>query len=472
MNVCRNWFERFRVASFVTLRGSLVLLAGVATFSVANASAEPTTKSAVPTIALVAADDDVDLPVHFGELFWSVRLEWKFPPCVVIRTLHDGLGEPLPFFFIGDQIVIARDSFIFERNLKDGRPRRNRALKLPLAPQTIARMPEAHGWAWAQRSTEEGPASIFLSRERPSETNENAITTLIGRYNSPGLGDVLLTRSRAKGVLPWRLDFCPDGSRLLALNGFSSLYWSVEKSSQSQLAEFDGTGVSPNYCIRDRVFAFAPNGSSVAHASVGHFGFSLKLSDARTAKELFVWQRKKNYGVQSVRYSPDSSKLFLLPYSTVADQPAFIEFDIATRTEKGYETKDAVRDGVFNNDEKHPMLVTRNQGSSVGFWNWKERKQKLSLDLKSGEVRDLAVSPDGKIVAVATDEEIHFLEIATQKQVGDRDYVHPKVVRVRFAEDNRHFASLGADGELRIWRLDFMGNPPAKVAPQYDGASF
>jgi WD40 repeat protein len=203
------------------------------------------------------------------------------------------------------------------------------------------------------------------------------------------------------------------------------------------------------------------------------WGLWLYFYDQQTGREKFQWHRVNPYGAQAVHFSPDSSKVFLFSGTDLRKAPTFIAFDIETRTEINFQTNDIVVDGVFNGNPENPILITRNRGGSIGFWNWKQHKQLVSLPLKSGEVQDIAVSPDGKIVAVATNEQIHFIEISTQKRVGNRDYEHPKVKRIRFADDNRHFASLGADGELRVWSLDFMkSDPPTKIAPQYDGASF
>ncbi len=134
---------------------------------------------------------------------------------------------------------------------------------------------------------------------------------------------------------------------------------------------------------------------------------------------------------------------------------------------------EVVVDGAFATQQKGIVLVTRNRGDTVGFWDWSAKRHEETVGLETGEVEDIAVSPDGKVVAVATEKKIHFLDIATREPVGGKAYEHPKVKRIRFANDNKHFASLGADGELRVWTLDFMEQiDPLKVAPQYDGQSF
>jgi len=169
----------------------------------------------------------------------------------------------------------------------------------------------------------------------------------------------------------------------------------------------------------------------------------------------------------------DSGSLLLFRGKDEKYSAPFLEGHAVKWTGKPHTTREIVADGVFAFQEERVRLVTLNRGGTVGLWDWKAREHKATVDLETGEVEEIAVSLGGKVVAIATDKRVQCLDVATRKPVGGEAYEHPKVKRIRFANDNKHFASLGVDDELRVWALDFMEQiDPLKVAPHYDGQSF
>lgn len=411
-----------------------------------------------------------------GATSWSVPTAWRYPPREWNVMYGDGRGISLPFFFLRDTIVVCNGKAITEMGLNGASAPKGTTLELEGAPLSLARMPNLKGWAWSEPLSSkhlEWRGRTYVSHKPPSETIPSESLVLVGdgqRREEPWpLHDV-------GSYAFWRLEFAADGKHLFAVGDEADVLWELSTPGGSALWAGRGyhRGVHSAGSI-ERNFAFSPDGSLFVQAgSSMTFGSQwASFFNAINGRKVRQWHRNQRCHVGSMRFSPDSKYVFLWRGFTHESPQPFVRIDVNTLHSRDCVTSASIVDGVLTSTGRASVLVARNRDGSIGLWDWKRLKRKATVDFGTGAIEDIAVSPDGKVVAVATEERIHFLDIATRKPVGGDTYEHPNVKRIRFANDNKHFASLGADGELRVWTLDFMERiDPVKVAPQYDGQSF
>jgi len=429
---------------------------------------------------VISARDAVGLTdVVVGDRCWTTGTDWR---CSEDRWRldGDGLGWPMPFLFLEKSIVVSQDNFVLERGYERGHVVNDVVLSLPEPPRALCRMPDLAGWAWMQEQLWVGtPSVVYVSSKPPSETEAKSgavIRKFVGQTRNKFLSKRTAERIRLEGLLFRILTSSPNAQRMLGQSGLAGNLWDTSAKELVQVADLPPSyWGTPNYDICDRRWAFSADSRWLVTS--GLFGQSRSVTtfySADSGEEVAEVTQMSTSRVRGVRCSPDGTSVLLFHSKGVESVAGFFEVAMPPSLAfTDWNENEVVVDGAFATQGKRIFLVTRNRGDTVGFWDWNAKNHQETLGLETGEVEDIAVSPDGKALAVATEKKIHFFDIATRKPVGGDAYEHPKVKRIRFANDNKHFASLGADGELRVWTLDFMEQiDPLKVAPQYDGQSF
>src|SRR5262249_35853102 len=95
------------------------------------------------------------------------------------------------------------------------------------------------------------------------------------------------------------------------------------------------------------------------------------------------------------------------------------------------------------------------QDRKVRIWDIGTAKEVRSIGIDLAEVscmRDLALSPNGKTVAVATVENlVRLLDVGTGKAISPGDGHELEGTSVGFTADGRTAVSLARDGTIRQW---------------------
>lgn len=418
------------------------------------------------------------------EGFWATNTNWRIPPQPFRLAIGDSLGISLPFFFLRDTVVVSELTGVAERRLDDGGLVLEMGREVPHAPAAMTRKPDLVGWAWAQRQFDAERAGVWVASHIASAAGPADREFLNATPDEANESNDSVRYFRERGFDYWRVEFSADGMWLWCQGEAAGVLWNLSGATARQVimkrpGYLLGNGA---LCVAERSCAISANGRLLGHAVAGMEFENVFLYSTETGTRTWAWVRDcsglANPSVPShgaVRFSPDSKFFFVFREYRYGRQKAcpMLVVDVESGEVADLGMARSSIDGVFGYNESCSILVTRGRDGVIECWDWRARRRLCEFDMRAGQIQDIAVSPDGKIVAVAVEKKIHFLDVATRKPVGGDVYEHPKVKRIRFANDNRHFASLGADGELRVWTLDFMEQiDPLKVAPQYDGQSF
>ncbi|MBV0914192.1 trypsin-like peptidase domain-containing protein [Anianabacter salinae] len=88
------------------------------------------------------------------------------------------------------------------------------------------------------------------------------------------------------------------------------------------------------------------------------------------------------------------------------------------------------------------------------LWNTQTNAVVLDLDLCCKKLKSVALSPDGRWIAVGTEFKRVLIFDATGAQVADFEAHGSSVTALAFAPDGARFASAASDGTFRIWAAD------------------
>jgi WD40 repeat protein len=180
---------------------------------------------------------------------------------------------------------------------------------------------------------------------------------------------------------------------------------------------------------------FSPDGRTL----VSHSGDGLRFLDVASGKPLKKWGPKGN--VNDVTFAPDGRALVVGQYQTVT------VWDMArrslSRTMKGESSAIAVSsDG---------RLVAGAAGDTVHLWNLQTGASLWTQPAR--HVRNIAFSPDGRVLAAATwlGEKVLAWDADTGQAVATIDDPG-KPLTVAFAKDGL-LLSGDEDGVIRAWDL-------------------
>jgi WD40 repeat protein len=99
---------------------------------------------------------------------------------------------------------------------------------------------------------------------------------------------------------------------------------------------------------------------------------------------------------------------------------------------------------------------------TVEVWKGDDHDRPAVIGRDSGNVRSLDISADGRLVVVGSDNGVALWSVASAKRLFGLDR-GPAVTVVRFDPAGRHFLTVEAAGQVRVWPVQ-----PAAPAPSWD----
>jgi len=104
---------------------------------------------------------------------------------------------------------------------------------------------------------------------------------------------------------------------------------------------------------------------------------------------------------------------------------------------------------AFSPDVK---TLATNREKSVVLWDVATTKERARLDGHAAAVRALAFSPDGKLLAAASEDgTIRLWDVAKSKELATLKGHEGAVSALAFGADSKTLASGGADKSIRLW---------------------
>lgn len=100
-------------------------------------------------------------------------------------------------------------------------------------------------------------------------------------------------------------------------------------------------------------------------------------------------------------------------------------------------------------------LLVAAAGCSVALWDMEARRQQARLRPHRKQVNDIALSPDGRLLATASsDGTIRLLDLRSASELRSFAFGIGKVGSVAFAPDGLTMAAGGEDGQIVLWDVD------------------
>lgn len=317
-------------------------------------------------------------------------------------------------------------------------------------------MQEAHGTGLDQKGQVLRAWEVETGRERSPLVGHRAPVTALQFLPD---GQTLVTTDSQETTRYWNLtdgrqrtlwaDGSPRAAQAVSGDGTVVLLTGVKGYALHDL----GKGPRPNLIDEKcNVAAFAPNGKQLAFLRHRDREYHLMLHDvANLTAARAIKLEQSSYRVV---YSADGNRLATgsPPLWNSNDDDSCIVDPAAGKIV----LKVAGRPFAFTAKEGH--LVTGMLVGTVRFWNSTTGKLvgEVTVPLK-GALYSLAVSPDGKYLAVGGDDEIVLLSGTGDKELarlpGHRGIVHA----LAFSPDSKHLASGGHDTTILLWDLDAIG---------------
>jgi WD40 repeat protein len=246
------------------------------------------------------------------------------------------------------------------------------------------------------------------------------------------------------------VSFSPDGKTLAtASDNFPAVLWDVATGKRLKIFKADtGWGLS---------VTFSPDGKVLATGSSA--GITM-LWDVATGKQLKKLNSHR-LGVFSVAFSPDGKVL-----ATGGGDKTAKLWDVATGQEVSTlkEHASRVTSVVFSPDgrklvtvalagrpDKTEMNLSEGSESALRLWDVATGREMSNLLQYVSAVKAATFSPDGKRLAVATqDGSLKLWEMITGQELKTLDATG--VTAIAFSSDGRRLAIGTNDGDLKLWR--------------------
>jgi WD40 repeat protein len=267
------------------------------------------------------------------------------------------------------------------------------------------------------------------------------------------------------------LSFGPDGRTLISTGGDQVITWDVGRRAVAATRPMDEDRVP--------VRAVSPNGKTMAEAL---FDGHLRLTELATgqSRELQAGPR-----VSALAFAPDGKVLVAVEFGSVppdGDPRPIRRWDVATGAPQPSFEPGAARSTRLCFSQDGRRLAASDFASGARVWEWPSGRLLWQAPPRAGAINPagpVALSPDGRKLALAGQGPVHLFDAATGQAAGELEGHAGATQSVAFAPDGRTLATGGTDGLVRIWDVEtgapihnlagHVGNVPA-LAYSSDGA--
>jgi WD40 repeat protein len=283
----------------------------------------------------------------------------------------------------------------------------------------------------------------------------------------------------AKGLSspPWisRAAFSPDGKRILAIGNFVKVaVWDAETGQALQALEgqrsmltalvFSSDGKLMATGSADRTISLWDVKTwRVINTLIGHgnaiaeLAFSKDsktLASASTDKTIKLWDVAADpnpllrMGVAFVAYSPDGRTM------ATAQGKEVKLWDTATWNMVGTLTGHTaeIKSLAYSADGK--ILASGSGDKTATLWDAATGLERFTLKGHTGKVLGVALSPDGRLLATGSeDKTVRLWDVTTGQELARLDGHEAVVHGVVFSSDGRLIASASHDTTVRIWNV-------------------
>lgn len=203
----------------------------------------------------------------------------------------------------------------------------------------------------------------------------------------------------------------------------------------------------------------SPDGRKVAVAQ--RTSFNLWDFDKLETTARFVFPESANgYFYRSGTFSADGRRFAAGFESNLAGGKAIV-WDVATgKLLAEFDNKQGGIQHLALSDDGTLLAGASKQSSVIHIWGVDTRAERAALrDLPFSTIHSLALSPDGKWLAVADvpfangnlSRGIDLFDVAQQRHVGAFGGLRHPVTALSFSRDSRRLAAGNQSGEIRIW---------------------
>jgi WD40 repeat protein len=242
--------------------------------------------------------------------------------------------------------------------------------------------------------------------------------------------------------------FLPDGKRIITGSEDSVRVWDALTGRELRRP----SGTEPRYSF---FVAVSPDGRLAAS---GGFDKKVHLWDVATGKTVGQLEMDSNDLIAGLAFTPDGKTLATTSYTGV-----IALWDVASGKklrQMSEQQKWAGRVAFTPDGESLASAsIEANGDFTIRFWETATGKQRVCIKVPTWRAFNLAISPDGKLLAVvgAGDREnkalgVRLWETATGKELPPLQGQEEFVMGVAFSPDGRTLATAG-DKTIRLWEV-------------------
>ena len=243
----------------------------------------------------------------------------------------------------------------------------------------------------------------------------------------------------------WAVTFSPDGQVLATGSQDGTLkLWNVSSGKLIRTLKHSEPVID---------VVFSPDGQILASGL--DQGSNIRLWNWRTGEIIRIPEDPNsfkmgfdNFKSQPIALSPDGQNFFARSSSGSASQL----WNVSTgKLIRRFDAKSSINDVAISPDGK--ILATGIRDNAIKLWNVSTGQLIHTLTGHAGEVHSVAFSPDGKTLASASqDGTIKLWDVSTGKLTSTFTQTQ-RVWSVAFSPDGKTLASASQDGTIKIWRV-------------------
>ncbi len=238
------------------------------------------------------------------------------------------------------------------------------------------------------------------------------------------------------------LNFSPDGKILVSAgNDHMIKLWDVNTMYL--------IGNLQNHSDKVASVAVSHDGKILASGSDDH---TIKLWNLKTGNEIYSQDKVWGY-INDINFSPDDQFLAVSIYNNKIALPKIDKDAHVIKTDMSID-KDTqkIRDLAFSPNGK--LLASASDDDTIKLWNPQTGNLIRTLKGHSNNVTSVAISPDGKLLASGSDDHtVKLWNLETGDELitltGHTNYVQD----VAFSPDGHFLASGSYDNTIRVWRM-------------------